>query len=113
MFKYLYKRQVPKFVILIFLSIISCLFEVGLAYVMLRCVDFAMAGDLSDAGVYAVAFILYIAVYFIIDIFAKRAKWQKIALARRQICAKRSQIESYQCRPRTSTKRIQAAGSPP
>lgn len=76
MFKYLYHRQKTIFMEFIISSIIDCLLEVGLAYVMLKCVDFAVAGQLSEASIYAVFLLLYIAIYFITDILSKKLKWK-------------------------------------
>lgn len=76
MFRYLYRKQLPRFICFVVISIISCLFEIGLAYVMLQCVDYAMAGKMSDAGVYAIWLSLYILIFFAVDFGAKRLKWQ-------------------------------------
>ena len=76
MFRYLYQKQLPKFVCLVVISIVSCLFEIGLAYVMLQCVDYAMTGKMTDALSYAIWLILYILVFFLVDFWAKRLKWQ-------------------------------------
>ena len=49
MFKYLYKYQVKKFIMFIIFSMLSCLFEIGSAYIMLKCVDLSLERNLSDA----------------------------------------------------------------
>ena len=76
MFCYLYKNQFVRFIVFVFLSIISSLFEVGLAYVMLKCVDFAMVGNMSKAWRYAGWLSFYIIVFFIVDYFSKKLKWK-------------------------------------
>ncbi len=75
MFKYLYEHQVKKFAAFIFFSMLSCLFEIGLAYIMLKCVDLSMERNLSEAGKYAIGFLIYIMLYFGIDYFTKKMKW--------------------------------------
>lgn len=76
MFRFLYHRQMPAFIGFALFSILDCLLEVGLAYVMLECVNFAVEGNLSDAGIYAGLLMLYIIIYFIADIISKKLKWQ-------------------------------------
>lgn len=75
MFSYLFRNQRGRFAALIFLSILSCLFEVGLAYVMLRCVNFAMSGKLAGAGIYALGFAAYILVYFAVDYITHKCRY--------------------------------------
>lgn len=76
MFHYMYQNQRLRFACLLLLSIINCVFEVGLAYVMLQCVNLATSGNLSQAPKFIAFLIFYIVIYFIVDYFAKKTKWQ-------------------------------------
>jgi ATP-binding cassette subfamily B protein len=75
MFHYLYQNQRLKFIGFLLVSTVDCLLEVGLAYVMLQCVNYAIGGKLADAGIYAAAFCAYILLYFVIDYTAGKLKW--------------------------------------
>ena len=76
LFSYLYGGQRCRFICTLFFVIVSSLFEVMLAYVMMQCVDFAMEGSLPQAMFLALWLILYLTVYFFVDYFAKRLKWK-------------------------------------
>lgn len=82
MFSYLYKNQKCKFSILIFFSIMSNLFEIGLAYVMLSCVEFAMNGNLPDAMFHAFWLLIYIIIFFLVDLISKKIKCKRIIIRR-------------------------------
>lgn len=82
MFSYLLRNQRGHFAALIFLSILSCLFEVGLAYVMLRCVNFAMSGKLAGAGIYELGFAAYILDYFAVDYITHKCRYAVLLQAK-------------------------------
>ena len=81
MFHYLYQNQRLKFIGFLLVSAVDCLLEVGLAYVMLQCVNYAIGGKLADAGIYAAAFCAYILLYFVIDYTAGKLKWSVLRLS--------------------------------
>lgn len=81
LFSYLRRGQCGRFAATLLLVIASSLFEVMLAYVMMRCVDFAMDGSLSQAAGLAIWLALYLAAYFAVDYLAKRLKWKTLQTA--------------------------------
>ncbi len=78
LFGYLYKGQKLRFVSTLFLVTASSLFEVMLAYVMMRCVDLASEGSLQEASSFALWLVLYLATYFILDYVANKLKWKTL-----------------------------------
>lgn len=78
LFGYLYKDQKLRFVSTLFLVTASSLFEVMLAYVMMRCVDLASEGSLQEASSFALWLVLYLATYFILDYVANKLKWKTL-----------------------------------
>lgn len=78
LFSYLYNGQRYRFICTLLLIIVSNLFEVMLAYVMMQCVDFAIQGSLPQAASFAIWLTLYLAVYFVVDYFSKRMKWKTL-----------------------------------
>lgn len=78
LFGYLYKGQKLRFVSTLFLVTASSLFEVMLAYVMMRCVDLASEGSLEEASSFALWLVLYLATYFILDYVANKLKWKTL-----------------------------------
>lgn len=78
LFSYLYKDQKLRFVSTLFLVTASSLFEVMLAYVMMRCVDLASEGSLQEASSFALWLVLYLATYFILDYVANKLKWKTL-----------------------------------
>lgn len=78
LFTYLYKGQKLRFVSTLFLVTASSLFEVMLAYVMMRCVDLASEGSLQEASSFALWLVLYLATYFILDYVANKLKWKTL-----------------------------------
>lgn len=81
LFSYLHRDQRGRFAATLLLVIASSLFEVMLAYVMMRCVDFAMDGSLSLAAGLGFWLVLYLAAYFAVDYIAKRFKWKTLQTA--------------------------------
>jgi len=60
------------------MTIVAAVLEVGLAYIMLNCVDFATSGNLKYAGEYGTYLIIYLIIYFAIDFISKKLKWDII-----------------------------------
>lgn len=81
MFLYLVGQQRGRFAALMLLSVLSCLFEVGLAYVMLQCVNFAMSETLAGVERYALGFAAYILVYFAVDYITHRCRYSVLRQA--------------------------------
>lgn len=75
MLKYLYEKQQQKLVLFVIFSLLSSLFEIALAYVMLQAVNFAIEGNLSDATRYAILFAAYIFCFFLVDLIYRRLRW--------------------------------------
>lgn len=78
LFSYLYRGQSYRFVCTLLFIIASSVFEVMLAYVMMRCIDLALEGSLQQAASFAGWLVLYLASYFILDYFANKFKWQTL-----------------------------------
>lgn len=76
LFSYLYRGQCYRFVCTLPFIIASSVFEVMLAYVMMRCIDLALEGSLQQAASFAIWLVLYLAAYFILDYFTNRFKWK-------------------------------------
>lgn len=76
LFSYLYRGQSYRFVCTLLFIIASSVFEVMLAYVMMRCIDLALEGSLQQAASFAIWLVLYLVAYFILDYFANRFKWK-------------------------------------
>jgi ATP-binding cassette subfamily B protein len=59
----------------------TSLLEVGLAYVMMKCVDLALAGNMENALSYSLWFALYILVFFLVDHLTTKCKWRVLQIA--------------------------------
>lgn len=85
MFSYFYKKQTCRFWMLIVLMVLSCGLEVGTAYIMSACVNIALSGNLEHELNYIVLFCAYILVYFIVDYFGRKLKYQVLMTARKNL----------------------------
>lgn len=106
---YLYGGQRWRFAGTLLVTMISNLFEVMLAYVMMQCVDFAMEGSLSQATSLALWLGLYLIVHFATDYFAQRLKWKTLQNAQTNL---RNDIakKCCPCQATASTRKIPAVG---
>ncbi|WP_051824138.1 ABC transporter transmembrane domain-containing protein [Clostridium sulfidigenes] len=81
MLNYLIKKRINFFATLIFSSFNSLL-AVGLAYVMMTCVDFATSGQLSSALNFLPWLLLYLLLCVCIDLLYRKSKWECLSIAK-------------------------------
>ncbi|KYH34695.1 putative multidrug export ATP-binding/permease protein [Clostridium tepidiprofundi DSM 19306] len=82
MCNFLIKENKKLFILGIILQTFSTILEVGLAYVMMLCIQIAENQDLSKIGIYLLGFGGYIIVFFFIDFICRRTKWLLIKNAK-------------------------------
>lgn len=85
MIHYLYKRQKLKMYFFIIITLIICGLEIGTAYIMSLCINFALNQKLDETLKYIILFILYIIIYFSIEFFARKLKYNIIETGRNNL----------------------------
>ena len=76
--RYLFKNKLL-FILFLILAPITAVLEIGLAYAMELAVDYATSGRLDEFWIYALGFITYILVFFLVDYTYRKIRFKLIA----------------------------------
>ena len=76
--RYLFKNKLL-FILFLILAPITAVLEIGLAYAMGLAVNYATSGRLDDFWMYALGFITYILVFFLVDYTYRKTRFKLIA----------------------------------
>lgn len=76
--RYLFKNKLL-FILFLILAPITAVLEIGLAYAMGLAVDYATSGRLDEFWIYALGFITYILVFFLVDYTYRKIRFKLIA----------------------------------